>query len=146
MTNHMQIKCKPNIANLWQTYGKPSANLLFESDKNSKYQQAQEYISELVFTLSLSCLILHSNFLQTLCKPDLGMCKHLVAMQQVCRAKCKPLYFDDSEVFRKTLWVHISFFYAHYAPYVAACKARRSHFGPVQVCTRFAWFANFAPR
>ena len=128
MTNHMQTKCKPNIANLLQTHCKPCAkpcigySTSFESDKNSKYQQAQEYISELVFTLSLSCLILHSNFLQTLCKPDLGKCKHLVAMQQVCRAKCKPLYFDDSEVFCKTLWVHISFFYAHYAPYIAACK------------------------
>ncbi len=74
-------------------------------------------------------------------------------MQQVCRANVghmQTLYFDDSEVFCKTLWVHVSFFYAHYAaiyaPHVAACKARRSHFGPVQVCTRFAWFANFAPR
>ena len=79
--------CKP-IANLVQTLCKPCIgySTSFESDKNSKYQQAQEYISELVLTLNLSCLILHSNFLQTLCKPDLGQCKHLVAMQQVCRA------------------------------------------------------------
>ena len=71
--------CKPS-ANLVQTLCKPCIgySTSFESDKNSKYQQAQEYISEIEFTLSLSCLILHSQFLQALCKPALGKRKHLV--------------------------------------------------------------------